>query len=442
MTGAVQVISENDLQGVKKIGRRIRALCPVHNSRDRDLSIAPYYPELEDDDEDNQLAGWGHCHSAKCGATILVKEWNPKAARRYGGLVEGSARPKITVSLEEAEQADERQRKELDVLQESYPAFQKALMHSRSRAYLAERGLSGELVDLVAALGIAYIPSVDRWRSKPPDLLRKWCDRLIFPFTTRMGERGYLGRTLHLWQPGMDENEHKRLIETYNTEMEEKYHDEAYKHQVRRWEKTYRSGFFHPEALSGEHITIVEGPFDAIPLLAAGINDVTAIAGAYIDIQAIPLNVCAITLAFDADTTGQVATTKVIHELARKGITPRVCTPSQDGCGKDWSERYRLHGKIGLVPLLKGCSPEICLVCGAPSWVIADENKAYCKTCWIALGHTPAPEEQCCQCGGFGEYVDEEGCPYCEACWSKRLSATQNACVAVDEASGSGYSNH
>src|SRR5437762_2581905 len=101
MSSEIHVISENDLQFVKKIGRRFRALCPVHNSRDRDLSIAPYYPELEDDEEENRLAGWGHCHSAKCGATVLVKEWNPKAARRCGTLVEGAARPKITVSLEE-----------------------------------------------------------------------------------------------------------------------------------------------------------------------------------------------------------------------------------------------------------------------------------------------------------------------------------------------------
>jgi Toprim domain-containing protein len=432
MSSEIHVISENDLQGVKKIGRRIRALCPVHNSRDRDLSIAPYYPELEDDDEANQLAGWGHCHSAKCGVTVLVKEWNPRAARKCGTSVEGNARPKITVSLEEAEQADERQRKELDALQERYPAFQKALMRSRPLAYLAGRGLSGELVDFAATLGIAYIPPADKWGSKPLALLSKWCDRLIFPFTTREGERGYLGRTLHLWQPGMDENEHKRVIEVYNDEMEEKHHGEAYKYQVRRWEKTYRSGFFHAEALDGEHITIVEGPFDAIPLLAAGINDIAAIAGAYIDIKAIPLNVCAITLAFDADTTGKAATLKVVNELARKGITPRICMPPQDGRGKDWSERYRLHGREGLVPLL-AATPDVCLLCGAPSWTITDDNKAYCKVCWRAMGNEPVPGEECCQCGDLSDCLDEdlfertgEMRAYCTDCWQKVGMQTVN----------------
>src|SRR5690349_14484131 len=95
----IHVISENDLQSIKKSGKRIRALCPIHHSRDRDLSLVPWCDAMDEDEE--RLAGYGHCHSANCGATVLVKEWNPKAAQRFLNEPIEVKKPRITMSTDQ-----------------------------------------------------------------------------------------------------------------------------------------------------------------------------------------------------------------------------------------------------------------------------------------------------------------------------------------------------
>lgn len=347
----IHVISENDLIAPKLSGRRMRARCHFHYGTTRTLSIAAWYPDMDEDDE--KLAGWGYCHNLNCHVVVLVQEWNPKAASNILGKQVHTTQPKLGTTTERIEHAEKWQQNELAALDKLYATMQQALQRPQCLAYLAGRGL-GNMADVVTSLGIGYIAPANEWKKSPPALLSKWCDRLIFPFTTAEGHRGYLGRTLHLWKEGMDENQHKQLLDVHNDAIESEHgKGKAYKHQVRRWEKTYKSGFFHAEALATyEHITIVEGPFDAIPLIASGKSDVVAIAGTHVDIKSLPISVFGVTLGFDADTNGKAAMTKVQRELARKGITPQICTPPADSCGKDWSERYRLYGKEGLAPLL------------------------------------------------------------------------------------------
>ena len=185
------------------------------------------------------------------------------------------------------------------------------------------------------SLGVAYIPPAEEWKSPPPDALRKWCDRIIFPFTTRDGERGYIGRTLHLWQPGMDENEHKQFLVEYDKRMEEEHGKDAAQYQIRRWRKTYRSGFFNASAMTESRlIYICEGPFDVIPLLLVGLSNVVAVAGTHIDSKAIPKNVFDVVLAFDADMHGQSAMERTTDLLAASGITPDFCSPPMMGMGR------------------------------------------------------------------------------------------------------------
>ena len=349
----IRVISENDLQHIKKMGKRIRALCPIHNSRDRDLSIAPYSEYLDEDDQ--RLAGFGYCHSANCGATVLVQEWNPAAASRILGRPVMVKEPKVSITAGELEKAEAWQRRELDGINKIYPHAASQLRHERASSYLAQRGLGEqEAVDLLESLGVAYIPPAEEWKSPPPDALRKWCDRIIFPFTTRDGERGYIGRTLHLWQSGMDENEHKQLLVEYDKRMEEEHGKDAAQYQIRRWRKTYRSGFFNASVMTESRlIYICEGPFDVIPLLLAGLSNVVAVAGTHIDSKAIPKNVFDVVLAFDADMHGQSAMERTTDLLAAAGITPDFCSPPDDGNGKDWSERYRRCGVEGLTVLFE-----------------------------------------------------------------------------------------
>ncbi|MBO0782630.1 MAG: toprim domain-containing protein, partial [Ktedonobacteraceae bacterium] len=377
----IYIISENDLQHVKKAGRRIRAQCPVHHSRDRDLSVAPYYDGMTD--EDHHLAGWGYCHSAKCQATVLVREWNPGAAAAMLREPVQPIKPRLTLSSEELERADVWQERELLALEKLYPRMQAQLQHPRVQAYLAGRGLAA-MGDLLESLGAGYIPPIgDRWngwievqdaKGKARVSLAKWCDRLVFPHTARDGSRHFIGRTLHLWEPGMDENEHKRLLDELEQQAKEEYGEaRGSRYAIKRYEKTYKSGFLHAAAMQAhQRILICEGVFDLLPLLYEGLENAVAISGTHIDVQAIPVHVRSCTLAFDADLKNGAAIASTCEKLGYAGITFDFLSPPDDQRGKDWSERYRLHGRGGLEPLLATAQQiavaqgdeEVCVVCG------------------------------------------------------------------------------
>ncbi len=136
----------------------------------------------------------------------------------------------------------------------------------------------------------------------------------------------------------MDEYEHKQLLD---------------EHKVPRYKTTYPAGYFHAEVLlTCEHVTFVEGPVDACALLAGGIADALATCGTSLDPAVIPIRICDATLAYDGDEEGRRAARDVRRVLRRAGISTSIITPPADDMGKDWSERYRLHGTAGLAPLL------------------------------------------------------------------------------------------
>lgn len=437
MSKEVHVISENDLQGIKKAGKRIRALCPVHHSRDRDLSLNPYSPDGYLDEEEERLAGYGFCHSANCGATVLVQEWNPKAASYILGRPVQATDPQVKMTARELEQAEAWQRRELAALNKISSVMQRRLHeHPRALAYLQQRGLSQHL-DLLASLEVGYIPPADEWSKSPPFELRAWCDRIVFPFTTAEGERGYVGRILQLWQPGMDENEHKKILNAHNKRIEEEHgKEEAHKYQVKRWRKTYRSGFFNKQAMQGQDRAVIcEGPFDAISLIAAGLAGVIAVAGTTIDITGIPTDaVFDVILAYDADMEGKEALARTKELLGAAGVIPMFCPAPGDGLGKDWSERYRLHGIDGLAPLLEYdpllpayvpseeeiAPPDLAKIIPFPAAVVAriepidsisEDDDNFCSQCRATVEHY--------------EYDEASGrcIPYCGCCWVMRQLA-------------------
>jgi DNA polymerase-1 len=222
---------------------------------------------------------------------------------------------------------------ELRRVQALYPRARAALCtYERARAYLAERAIPLELAEKV---GLGYIPPMPELKQIKPEtepFYRMWCDRIIFPLSSRQGQ-GFTARALALWQPGMDEDEHKRLLKERN---------------IPRYMTTYNAGYFHAEALTGAYVTFVEGPFDALALIAGGIIDAMATCGTSIDADFIPLHICDATLAYDNDEAGQRAAADWEKALRRKGIAiRRVASPE-----KDWSACYRLHGVEGLAPLL------------------------------------------------------------------------------------------
>jgi DNA primase len=124
----------------------------------------------------------------------------------------------------------------------------------------------------------------------------------------------------------------------------------------RRWIKTNPAGWFgynpqqHPQSL-----VVVEGAFDRLALLAAGMMpaEVIALAGTAIRPDWFPGHVSTVILALDADAGGEHASLRLVERLEQAGIRVFVCPPPQDWRGKDWSERWRTSGWAGIYPIFE-----------------------------------------------------------------------------------------
>jgi hypothetical protein len=257
------------------------------------------------------------------------------------------------------QKAEQWQLDELAYLNNVYPRAKLALQRDRARAYLSERAIP---FDLAEAQGLGYIPALSEVSHPTPELerFRRWCNRIIFPILTPKGEIGYCGRSLFLWEPGMDEDEHKRRIDAYNLQMKEQHGNKAIWHQMPRWKYTYQQGFFNWQAVKEfDTLVFVEGAFDALACMASGIMNVIPIGTTGLDANILPINVCSAIMGLDIDGPGRKAAKQLATSLRRKGIDVEVCI---SGDGKDWSAAYRLHGAKGLAPLVGAIDNG--LVCG------------------------------------------------------------------------------
>jgi hypothetical protein len=174
--------------------------------------------------------------------------------------------------------------------------------------------------------------------------LCRWGERMIFPLASPAG-KGFIGRSLWGWQPGMDENAHKKLLEQ--------------EHAPRRWIKTNPAGWFGYEPTQfAESIILVEGGFDRLTLLAAGFrpSDVVALVGTAAQANWLPPQVKSVILALDADEGGKGATSRLAEHLTRGGFDVKLCSPPQDRWGKDWNERWQRIGAQSVWPLFEAYS--------------------------------------------------------------------------------------
>jgi DNA primase len=308
------VVHEAELQGVRHRGRHLRAYCHLHGSdRQRSLSV-------------NVENGFGECFS--CHAQVFVPEFNPEGAMRAPAPLTAARLLQPPRPRPPHEPAPEPwQRGELATLERLAERMRARLSDERARAYLEGRGIP---YDIAAAVGVGYVPP----DAKLSGSLAKWRDRLIFPLGSPAG-RGYAGRSLWGWVPGMDENVHKALLE-------------ATPDAPRRWEKTYPAGWFNFDALAtAETAVLVEGPVDLLALLAAGMEGmpgtpVVALVGTAGRAEWITANVRRVVLALDGDQSGGDAAKSLARDLTTAGVAVRLCVPtSGDGYGKDWAERWR-----------------------------------------------------------------------------------------------------
>ena len=318
----LHTLALDDLPDWVQRGRRIRASCPIHGGdHQRSLSI----------ETDGDALGYGYCHS--CRARVFVPELNPdEAVRRADGQERAARAPSAADLLRPPRRARpaptaatpaDWQREEVAALVGLDERMHARLTDARPLAYLAERGVP---LEFAQTLGVGYIPADARLTGQ----LAKWRDRIMFPLGSPDG-RGYAGRALALWKPGMDETAHKALLESTPG-------------APRRWEKTYPAGWFNYDVLAiARYVVMVEGPFDLLALVAS-VSDQQLIAtvGTAARMEWLPRNVWGVVLAYDADAGGQHAAAALARDAASAGLRVITAAPSlADGYGKDWSERWR-----------------------------------------------------------------------------------------------------
>jgi hypothetical protein len=267
------------------------------------------------------------------------------------------------------------------VLMDVYPYAQHMLTHPRALAYLEGRSIP---LEVAQDLGIGYIP-VKSDSAELRGIDDQWCDKILFPAQSPDGALGFRGRTLTRWRPGMDEKEHRDLLQT---------------HDIAPWLATYEDGYFNWQALhSSECPVLVEGGFDVLACHVEGIQAIP------IGASKLPplLKVRQAILALDNDESGRDAMKWALTALRRFGVGCRVCIPPAGA--KDWSEAYRLLGAQGLAPL------KFCEDCDISNFASRKPfqgygGRVYCVPCFPD-NHVPSNEpdlfdvlpEQCEDCG-------------------------------------------
>ncbi len=345
----VEIVLERELCQPVDTGEHVRAYCHLHGSdHQRSLSI-------------NKMTGWGHCFNAACQATVLVAEWNRPVAQRllhlyYKGLTSAALpsyqaphlpsthRPSVVqpLLLPLPKTIPAWQQQELHILQALDEQMRWALAHSpRAQLYLHERGIPRNTA-LEAGVGYMTPALLNRPEMrKEREVVRRWVDRLLFPLNSPFG-RGYIGRSLWHWQPGMNETIHKALLERPGS--------------PKRWIKTNPAGWFGVELEQlPDTIMLVEGAFDRLTLVAAGLpaSQIVALVGTALQVEWLPVQVKTVVLALDGDDGGKEATSRLADQLAQAGLRVQVCPSGQTTWGKDWNELWQHLGHQSLAPVFE-----------------------------------------------------------------------------------------
>jgi hypothetical protein len=237
------------------------------------------------------------------------------------------------------------QQEELHMLEDLDRQLCWALAHSQiAQMYLHERGIP---LQIALEVGVGYIPSTLFNRAetgKERELLRRWVNRLLFPLNSPFG-RGYIGRSLWHWQPGMNESIHKALLERPGS--------------PKRWIKSNPAGWFGMEfELFPDTIIVVEGAFDRLTLLAAGLPEtqIVALVGTALQVEWLPSQVKTVVLALDGDDGGKEASSRLAGQLVQAGLRVQICLLRQTTWGKDWNELWQHLGQQSVAPVFEALS--------------------------------------------------------------------------------------
>lgn len=222
----------------------------------------------------------------------------------------------------------------LETLQLIEHRMQAAILRPRAQAYLAFRRIP---LEVAQAEGMGYLPAFSEENRAVYDkhrVLQLWEDSLVTPMPSPFG-MSYTARSLRLWTPGMDEETHKAVLK---------------QQKLPRVLKTGHAGWLWRPSELGRAVIMVEGKFEKLALVAAGMasKDIIAVGSIAANIDWLPPGVWAVLVAFNSDERGQEGAKRFAVELTYAGIRVTNCAPPLDEQGTDCSARWRIAGKAGL----------------------------------------------------------------------------------------------
>jgi len=314
-------LTEADLATCRPIvgegGHVLRALCPFHGSdRQRSLRVQVHSGRFVC----FACGAWGYMDTAR--AQWREEQQCQAAFRRPSARQQRVSRrrqpppplPRPPVAAARQHSADLPSPRvpvtaRLDLAQQ-LAAFQVALPGSRGAAYLQQRGIP---LALAQQLGVGYA-APGSW----PHAARDWRGgRVVFPHTT---------------PDGCLVNLYGRAVGTEAQVPKAKRHDHL----------PGTKGYFNATALQTgiEPLWVCEGAFDALALLAAGVQRVVAIFGVQGWRWDWAREVRALVFALDADTAGQQQWRQLARQAALRGKRVAVLPPEAYGGHKDVNEAW------------------------------------------------------------------------------------------------------
>lgn len=282
-------LSESELAQCNPIGdsRKVRrAYCPFHGS-DKQRSL--------------RVNGEGHFKCFSCGAWGYMEEARERRKTGPGSRPSVIMPPPKRVHKPKPEPAP---RPELASLMASY---RDALPGSPGEAYLSERHIP---LQLAQAVGVGYsLPGA--WANSSRDWEK---GRLVFPHTSPSGE----------------------IVSLYGRAVGDA--PKSLKHDHLSGAK----GYFNAPALLADNgpVTICEGAFDALALMAAGAPNVVAIFGVDGWRWEWAKKASEMILALDSDSSGSRALQELAREARLRGKTVAYLEPGAYGSEKDASAAW------------------------------------------------------------------------------------------------------
>ncbi|MEO8190279.1 MAG: DNA primase [Acidobacteriota bacterium] len=328
----VEVIGEHTR--LKKAGRSWKGLCPFHNERTPSFTV----------DRDKGLY---HCFGCGAGGDVIhfVRQMDrlefPEAVEALAG------RFGVTVPRRERGPRDDRREKLIEAVAAAHRFYRGELAKpdSRAAAYLSERGVTA---DMVARLELGQ--AVDSWDSLSRALSAAYPESLLI-------EAGLL-------QPGQDgkrayDRFRDRLLfvlrddrgrpvgfggRVLSPEGEPKYLNSPESPIFQKKRTLYGLSAARDAIRKRERVVLVEGYFDHLALLAAGIEETVASMGtALTPEQAEKLRRLAprVVVCYDGDSAGRAATRGALALLLAQGFSARV---AKLPAGKDPHDVLREEG--------------------------------------------------------------------------------------------------